>query len=187
MGKKTFGIAISIVFIILLFSGCGGDTVAIPFNGMLDSDNGKTYKLGDSKDVFDDAFGESEFNEETGEYSYLSEVLTVAFDENNSAVRIESSGKSNRFEFYDFNFDKPLKEIEGRYEKFDKAIGYIFYSKYFDESGEPCSSIDAICTAQLMVRRGDMEILNLKDGEYVSYLIEKRKSVEEILAEERLK
>ena len=174
MMKKTVGVTLSIIFVVSLLSGCGGSATSVPFNGMLDSDSGKVYKLGDSKDVFDDAFGPPTFNEKRNEYSYVNEILTVAFDENDCAVCIESSGKSNRFEFCDFNFEKPLKDIEGRYERFDDAVGYVFYSKYLDKSGSACSYGDAMYIAQLMVRDGDMEILDLKDGEYVSYSIEKK-------------
>ena len=173
MVKKIFCETLYLLFVVFLLSGCGGNESAVPFNGMLDSDSGKVYKLGDSKSVFDDAFGQSVFNEKRNEYSYLSEILTVTFDENDCAVCIKSSGKSNRFEFYGFDFEKPLKDIEGRYERFDEAVGYVFYSKYFDESGKSCSYGDAAYIAQLMVRDGDMEILNLKDGEYVSYSIER--------------
>lgn len=172
--KKNLCVAISVLVCSLLLSSCGGNKSDVSFNGMLDSDSGKVYKLGDSKEIFDDAFGEPTFNEKRNEYSYLSDVLTIAYDEDDCAILIESSGKSNRFEFYDFNFDKPIKEIEGRYEKYDGASGYIFYHKYFDNNGDVCSLLDAAYIARLMVRDGDMEVLHLKDGEYVSYSIEKR-------------
>lgn len=158
---------------LVLLSGCGGNVAKVPFDGMLDSDTGKVYKLGDSKDAFDEAFGQPSPDEKERTYDYIGDILTITFDENNCAVSIESSGKSNRFEFYDFNFDKPIKEIEGRYEKFDEATGYTFYTKYFDSDGTPCSLVDRSYSAQLMVRKGDMEILDLKDGEYVSYEIAK--------------
>ena len=167
--KKIFAFLLLACIGLTALSGCG--TSKIPFNGMLDTDTDKVYQLGDSKEKFDDAFGTSKFDETSNEYSYLSGILTVVFDENECASEIESSGKSNRFEFCNFSFDNPIKEIEGRYEKFDEATGYIFYTIYYDEKGNTCSLYDSKYSAQLMVRDGDLDVIDLQDGEYVHYTI----------------
>ena len=78
--KKIFAFLLLACIGLTALSGCG--TSKIPFNGMLDTDTDKVYQLGDSKEKFDDAFGTSKFDETSNEYSYISGILTVVFDEN---------------------------------------------------------------------------------------------------------
>lgn len=143
--KKCF-FWLMILAVALTMSACGETKPQIPCNGVLDIDTGNIFRLGDSKEVFDNAFGEPTqeeidlFDGTTYEYLYAGDILTVEYDNNDTAVYIKSSGKSNRFEFYDFTFDKPLNEIEGRYEKYDDSSLFVFYIRYFDENGNSVPS-----------------------------------------------
>lgn len=136
MKKLFWGI---VLLAAVFLSACGKSEPKIPCNGVLDIDTGDTFILGDSKEKFDKAFGEPTKLERTSVYndvyySYAGEILNIGFDSQNTAVRIESLGTSNRFEFYDFSFDKPLNEIEGRYRKEEFPLA-TFYSRNLDESG----------------------------------------------------
>ncbi len=159
--------------VLLLLTACGEKAPTIPCNGVMDIDTGDIFKLGESKEVFDEAFGEPEYNETTNAYKYAGDVLSVEFDENDLAIDIESSGKSNRFEFYDFTFDKPLNEIEGRYEKDVDYLTFFFYTRRFDKDGNPASPGNAAYRACLVVAADDSVFLHYKKGEYVSYSISK--------------
>lgn len=184
MKRKVIPMILSLAILVISLASCGEVKSGAPFNGILDTDTKITYQIGDKKEKFDKDFGNPEFDADREEYLYLSGVLTVEYDENDCAAVIESSGKSNRFEFNDFTFDKPINEIEGRYEKFDEAAGYVFYSRYYDDKGKSCDLYGAVYTARLMVRDGDMELLDLKDGEYVSYSIELNSYVSEKIKRE---
>ena len=120
------------------------------------------------KEAFDNAFSTMPIEEDGDKVEYLGGILTVIF-ENGAAVEMKCDGSSDRFSFYKFDFSTPISQIEGRYEKFDKVSGYIFYSRYYDKDGKDVSISDAYILANLMVRDGDL--LNMKDGQYIYYSI----------------
>jgi len=171
--RKVFCVLLT-VFLVLTLACCGdansGDS-SPAFNEVKDNDTGKTVSLGTDKSIFDEMFGKPESGSGADSYEYLSGALTVTYKDN-LAVDIEVSGKSNRFSFYNFDFGKDIKDIEGGYEKFDDVSGYTFYSKDFDKNGkEATSPSDTYVTATLMVRDGDLGT-TYKDGEYISYDIQ---------------
>lgn len=169
--RRLIGTLVCASMVIVLLCGCGSKEHATPFDGMLDIDTNKIYRLGDSKAKFDEDFGFGEFDADKDRYSYLSDNLHVTYDENDNASEIMVDGTTNRFEFYNFTFSTDIASIEGRYERKDVA-GYHFYSLYFDKNGDICKLSKAAVTAQLMVRDGDL--LDMKDGQYLHYSIEAR-------------
>ena len=160
--------ALLLMLTIYLLSACSSSEPKLGPGDMLDNDTGEIYSLGMSKEDFDAAFNTSAITEEGNTVKYLSGILKVAFD-GGKASEIECSGNSNRFSFYNFDFGMDISQIEGRYEKFDGASGYVFYSRYYDLNGKDVPIIDAEISAQLMVRDGDS--VNRKDGQYINYRI----------------
>lgn len=171
-------IAILLIALALLFCGCGKKAPELGPADVLDNDTGAVYHLGDQKAVFDEAFGSSVYNEYTHAMDYLSKMLSVEFDEDGSAVRIEVDGGTNRFSFYGFDFSKSLADIKGRYKETVMA-GSNAYSTYFSVDGKALDQKDAYLQERfivhsLHVRTTDQEITGLKAGDYVFYSIEYR-------------
>ena len=171
-------LVIVLVLFAVLFVGCGKKLGPAD---MLDNDTGKVYSLGDSKEVFDQAFGSSVYNEYTHAMDYLSKMLSVEFDEANNATRIEVSGGTNRFSFYGFDFSKSLADIKGRYKETVMA-GSNAYSTYFSVDGKALDlknayMQDRFIVHSLHVRTTDQEITGLKAGDYVFYSVEYREGL----------
>lgn len=170
--KKIF---LFILIIVLIFCGC---EKKVGPGDVLDNDTGKVYSLGNSKEVFDQAFGSSEYNDITEEWEYLSKMLCVAFDEENKAVRIKVDSKTNRFSFNNFDFSKPMSDINGRYSEY-KMSGVTAYNLYFSQDGKVIELSDAVYMENyiahtLFVYNEDDEILGRKKGAYEFYYIELR-------------
>lgn len=159
--------------IALLFCGCGKK---LNPGDLMDKDTGKVYSLGDSKDVFDSAFGDATYSDITKEWSYLSDMLCVAFDEDNIATRIKANAETSRFSFFNFDFSKPIEDIKGRYSEYEMS-GVTAYDLFFSEDGKPIDLKDAACLNHyiahtLFVYNEDDERLNRKNGAYEFYFIE---------------
>ena len=60
--RRTLFVAMSALICLLLLSSCVESKSNVPFDGILDSDSGNVYKLGDPKSKFDDAFGQAELS-----------------------------------------------------------------------------------------------------------------------------
>lgn len=129
---------------------------------IIDNDTGKMYSLGDTRDVFDAAFGKGEYNEIYKAMDYLSGVLKVSYS-GDKAVEIYVGAETNRFSFYNFDFSMDMKDIKGRYEESGEDWDYKHYTRYYDKKGKDIDSSDAF--------KNDIEytVLSLmcKDGEYV--------------------
>lgn len=174
MRKKYFAITtLFILMAVLLFSGCGKK---LGPGDVLDNDTGKIYSLGTSKEVFDQAFGSSTYNENTNAMDYLSKTLSVEFDESNCAMSIKVYGGTNRFSFNDFDFSKSLEDIKGRYHE-NVMAGANAYSVFYTMDGQQVDLIEAykqdrFIKHALQVRTTDQEISGLKAGDFVFYAIE---------------
>lgn len=176
MNTKKAATIFVLIFVLLLCIGCTKqeNVPTAPFDGVLDVDTGKVYRLGDTKETFDGAFNGGKKDADRDYYSYLSDNLRITYDEAGKAIEISVNGATNRFAFYNFTFDTDIANIEGRYERSD-ITGYHFYSLDFDGNGDVCKPYTGTVYATLQVRDGDL--LDMKDGQYIEYSIRMRESL----------
>lgn len=167
MKKRIVIVFLSLTLLISLV-GCGSGKTKLSVGDMIDNDTGEVYSLETSRNQFDDAFAYMGIEEDDNKVEYLGGILEVVF-ENDVAVEIECDGTTDRFAFYNFDFNTEIQQIEGRYEKFDEAAGYIFYSRFYDEYGNDTEIYNSYIEHTLMVRDGDL--LNMKNGDYLHYTI----------------
>lgn len=168
--------AVLLIVLAVILAGCGQKAQKLGPGDMLDNDTGAVYHLGDPEDVFDSAFGRGVADGDSTKY--LSKALTVEYDAEGRAVRIQADGGTNRFSFLGFDFSKSLADVKGRYE-LTSSTGFDCYSMCYSTDGGQLTAAEAFRLPEyvehvLLVRSTDQAAMGLKAGDFVYYSIETR-------------
>ncbi len=141
--KKILFFATAMVLLAGVLAGCGGSQNELDFKSVRDTETGEIFSVGDTKDRVEEILGTGVSNEEDNQYTYLNELVTIAYDDEDKMAAIMVKTGTNRFEFMDIRFDMKSEDLAGNFTRSDGySEEYSYYERYFDSTGKEVDSQD---------------------------------------------
>ncbi len=132
--KKVLIFVTAMVLLAGVLAGCGGSQNELDFKSVRDTETGEIISLGDTKESVEKVLGAGVYDGELDYYTYLDDMISAQYNNENRLIFFSSKSTSNRFIFKDVDFNMKEEDLFDSYISKDLE-SIMAYEKFFDDKG----------------------------------------------------